>query len=90
MFDKFGEFDSAEEINRAAAAQLKEGDLDSCQDNSKRKWFRSGGCRGFLHRCNRFSDYSIIGSDREIGNGIERFRTQKHDGRLEKLPDPDV
>lgn len=27
MFDKFGEFDSAEEINRAAAAQLKEGDL---------------------------------------------------------------
>lgn len=24
MFDKFGEFDSAEEINRAAAAQLKE------------------------------------------------------------------
>lgn len=29
MFDKFGEFDSAEEINRAAAAQLKEGDLDA-------------------------------------------------------------
>lgn len=26
MFDKFGEFDSAEEINRAAAAQLAEGD----------------------------------------------------------------
>ena len=29
MFDKFGEFDSAEEINRAAAAQLKEGDMDA-------------------------------------------------------------
>lgn len=26
MFEKFGEFDSAEEINRAAAAQFKEGD----------------------------------------------------------------
>lgn len=26
MFDKFGEFDSAEELNRAAAAQFKEGD----------------------------------------------------------------
>ena len=26
MFDKFGEFDSHEELNRAAAAQLKEGD----------------------------------------------------------------
>ena len=27
MFEKFGEFDSAEELNRAAAAQLAEGDL---------------------------------------------------------------
>lgn len=29
MFDKFGEFDSAEEINTAAAAQLQEGDTDA-------------------------------------------------------------
>lgn len=29
MFDKFGEFDSAEEINRAAAAQLKESDFEA-------------------------------------------------------------
>ena len=29
MFDKFGEFDSAEEMNRAAAAQLKEGDYEA-------------------------------------------------------------
>jgi hypothetical protein len=29
MFDKFGEFDSAEEINRAAAAQLVEGDTQA-------------------------------------------------------------
>lgn len=29
MFEKFGEFDSFEEINRAAAAQLKEGDLEA-------------------------------------------------------------
>lgn len=29
MFDKFGEFNSAEEINRAAAAQLKEGDIEA-------------------------------------------------------------
>lgn len=29
MFDKFGEFDSAEEMNRAAAAQLKEGDTEA-------------------------------------------------------------
>jgi len=29
MFDKFGEFDSVEEINRAAAAQLAEGDTEA-------------------------------------------------------------
>lgn len=29
MFDKFGEFDSADEMNRAAAAQRKEGDNDA-------------------------------------------------------------
>lgn len=29
MFEKFGEFDSFEEINRAAQAQLDEGDLDA-------------------------------------------------------------
>lgn len=29
MWNKFGEFDSAEEINRAAAAQKKEGDIEA-------------------------------------------------------------
>ncbi|MBE7725894.1 MAG: hypothetical protein E7244_16205 [Enterocloster citroniae] len=29
MFDRFGEFDSADEMNRAAAAQRKEGDMDA-------------------------------------------------------------
>lgn len=29
MFDKFGEFDSAEEINRVAAAQREEGDIEA-------------------------------------------------------------
>lgn len=29
MFDKFGEFDSAEEINRAAEAQFNEGDMEA-------------------------------------------------------------
>lgn len=29
MFDKFGEFDSVEELNRAAKAQKEEGDIDA-------------------------------------------------------------
>lgn len=29
LYEKFGEFDSADEINRAAAAQLAEGDVDA-------------------------------------------------------------
>lgn len=29
LYEKFGEFDSADEINRAAAAQMAEGDIDA-------------------------------------------------------------
>lgn len=32
MFDKFGEFDSAEEINQAAAGQLAQGDTQAIRD----------------------------------------------------------
>ena len=32
MFDKYGEFDSAEEINEAVQAQLEEGDLDAIME----------------------------------------------------------
>lgn len=32
MFDKFGEFDSAEEINKAAAGQLAQGDIQAIRD----------------------------------------------------------
>jgi len=32
MFEKFGEFDSCEEINRAAEAQLKEGDIETLKE----------------------------------------------------------
>lgn len=35
MFDKFGEFDSAEELNRAAAAQKAEGDEEALKDIAK-------------------------------------------------------
>ena len=35
MFDKFGEFDSYEEINRAAKAQLEEGDLEAIKTIAK-------------------------------------------------------
>lgn len=35
MWDKFGEFDSWEEINRAAKAQLEEGDMDAVRAIAK-------------------------------------------------------
>lgn len=35
MFDKFGEFDSWEEINRAAAAQKEEGDFEALKEIAK-------------------------------------------------------
>ena len=37
MFEKFGEFDSAEEINRAVMAQYEQGDMEAiktiCEEN---------------------------------------------------------
>lgn len=35
MFEKFGEFDSAEELNKAADGLLNEGDLDSLKELAK-------------------------------------------------------
>lgn len=35
MFEVFGEFDSAEEINKAAAAQLEQGDMQAVRDIAK-------------------------------------------------------
>ena len=35
MFEIFGEFDSAEEINKAAAAQLEQGDMQAVRDIAK-------------------------------------------------------
>ena len=32
MFDKYGEFDSAEEINKAAAGQLEQGDVEAIKE----------------------------------------------------------
>ena len=29
LFEKFGEFDSVEELNRAAAGQLEQGDIEA-------------------------------------------------------------
>lgn len=39
MFDKFGEFDSAEEINETAAGLLKEGDLEGLREMAKENGF---------------------------------------------------
>lgn len=38
MFDTFGEFDSAEEINKAAAGQLAPGRYTGYKGYSKREW----------------------------------------------------
>ena len=50
MFDKFGEFDSVEELNRAAAGFLTEGDLDSLRKlaeeiRAKKVSVMSGGAK---------------------------------------------
>lgn len=48
MFDRFGEFDSAEEINRAAAAQYKEGDEEAIYTIAKENGIDKDDAEDFM------------------------------------------
>ena len=51
MFDKFGEFDSAEEINRAAAAQKAEGDEEALKELAKENGIDSEDVEDYMDDC---------------------------------------
>ena len=51
MFDKFGEFDSCEEINRAAAAQLAEGDTDAIMVIAQENGLDQEDAEDFIDGC---------------------------------------
>ena len=76
MFEKFGEFDSYEEINRAAKAQLEEGDLEAIKTIAGRR-------RGLLHRCNRGADDTKSCSYGKTGTGSERSEADRSIERLD-------
>lgn len=48
MFEKFGAFDSAEELNRAAAAQLKEGDEEAILTIAKENGIDEEDARDYI------------------------------------------
>ena len=48
MFEKFGEFDSAEELNRAAAAQFKEGDTEAILTIAKENGIDEEDARDYI------------------------------------------
>lgn len=51
MFEKFGEFDSTEELNRAAAAQLKEGDIEAILTIAKENGIDEEDARDYIDGC---------------------------------------
>lgn len=51
MFDLFGEFDSADEMNRAAAAQRKEGDNDAILAIAKENGIDKEDAMDFIDGC---------------------------------------
>lgn len=51
MFDRFGEFDSWEEINRAADAQKAEGDLEALKVLAEENGFDPLDAEDFFHGC---------------------------------------
>ena len=48
MFDKFGEFDSAEEINETAAGLLEEGDLEGLREIAKENGFDEDDVQDYI------------------------------------------
>lgn len=48
MFDKFGEFNSAEEINETAAGLLKEGDLEGLREMAKENGFDEDDVQDYI------------------------------------------
>ena len=48
MFDKFGEFNSAEEINETAAGLLKEGDLKGLREMAKENGFDEDDVQDYI------------------------------------------
>lgn len=48
MFDKFGEFDSAEEINETAAGLLEEGDLEGLREMAKENGFDEDDVKDYI------------------------------------------
>lgn len=51
MFDKFGEFNSAEEINEAVVAQLAEGDLDAIYAIAEENGIDKEDAEDFIDGC---------------------------------------
>lgn len=48
MFDKFGEFDSWEEINRAAEGQKAEGDIEALKELAKENGFEEADAEDYM------------------------------------------
>ena len=74
MWDKFGEFDSWEEINRAAKAQLEEGDMDAVRAIAEENGIDPEDAEDFCT--------GTCGS-RKTGSGSERLEDHRDAGRLE-------
>ena len=51
MFEKFGEFDSVEELNRAAAAQKEEGDLEAVKAIAEENGIDVGDAEDYIDGC---------------------------------------
>ena len=72
MFDKFGEFDSYEEINRAAKAQLEEGDLEAIRTIAEENGLDP-------------EDHSVFGCDWKAGTGNEGPETGRSTEGLDRF-----
>ena len=77
MFDKFGEFDSFEDINRAAEAQKAEGDFEALKALAQENGIDPEDAEDFFHG---YLDHFCTAKDAALG----KLRIEKTDMKLER------
>lgn len=82
MFDKFGEFDSCEELDRAAEAQRKEGDLEALKALAVENGIDPEDAEDYFDGCM----YSILGeyNAMEQNAALGKLKVEKEELKVER------
>lgn len=90
MFDTFGEFDSAEEINKAAAGQLAQGDTQAIRDIARENGLDSADAEDYIagdvtELCNPLKPYLLKSRNQSIIKFLSVIHKSTYEELVEQL-----